>query len=106
MGNIPKTVISISFYFPYFRGLWWPSGKVPAFATGGLPDLKPDSIAEPWCILPPAYAGSQTSSPWCSVEAWRGELLLRFRRRHLPAVQSYEVHPKIVLVFLQNGTLI
>ncbi|GBO07686.1 hypothetical protein AVEN_21865-1 [Araneus ventricosus] len=74
-----------------------------------VPGSKPDSTEDLSCIGPVARSIIRRESNvlplvWCGTLE-RG-FQLRCLPRHLPAVQTDEVRPKIALVLLRNGMLI
>ncbi|GBN69000.1 hypothetical protein AVEN_44080-1 [Araneus ventricosus] len=86
-----------------------PSGKVSALGARGFQVRNPIPLKIRRVLVPlhaKSYVGGQTPSRWCGAEGWRGEAQLKCHPPQMTKVQNYEVRPNIVLVLLQNGTLI
>ncbi|GBL80362.1 hypothetical protein AVEN_92272-1 [Araneus ventricosus] len=91
---------------------WDRSGLVVKSGSRGqsVSGSKPDSTEEPpykrvWCTS--SSSGPTGKCPADGMARMFGEgYQLRCRPRHQSAVENYEVRPKMVLVLLQNGTLV
>ncbi|GBM68364.1 hypothetical protein AVEN_198816-1 [Araneus ventricosus] len=81
----------------------WPSAG-PQLQGQRVPGSKPDFTDDPWCMWANCMLNLML---WVKhlEKVWRGACQLWCHPCYLTMVHNYEVHAKIALLLIQNGTL-